>query len=156
MPGTSIRSQVGLALQTRLQTITTANGYDVGIRNVYYDTIPMGLELAPEDMPAIFLLDDGATYEHEHKVVNVSRAFRMQIWDAGGVSDDVMNSYIRAIGKAIYADSPTAQVTDMFRIDPSVYWVQMDSDETDLFMIEANRIATTRYIVHYRTRPYDL
>ncbi len=152
----SIRNEVGQALTDRLKTIKTANGYPFDVKQVYYDTIPMGLELTPEDMPALFLMDDGATIEHLHQSLEIARAFRVQIVHTAEASDDTMNTLIRLIAKAVWANHPTAQVQDAFRFHERVYWVQMDSDETDLHMIESNRIATARMIVHYRTRPYDL
>lgn len=152
----SIRSAVGLALKARVETITTANGYPVGFARVFYDKIPLGLELTPEDMPALFVLDDGAAHQHLHGVIEVARAFRFQIIDKEESSDERMNLLIRLVAKAIWANSPSAQVQDAFRFHERVYQVESESDETDLHMIEGNRIASARIIVHYRTRPYDL
>lgn len=154
--GTSLRSDIGLALKARLASITTANGYPVDVKKVFYDEIPLGLELSPEDLPAIFLLDDGASYEHEHGLLNVARAFRVQLVDQGEATDEAMNLLIRCVGKAVWANSATAQIQDAFRFHERVYQVDIDTDETDLHMIEGNRIASAQMIVHYRTRPYDL
>lgn len=154
---TSIRSEVGLGLKARLETITTANLYPIGVKKVFYDKIPLGLELLPEDLPALFLLDDGASMQHLHGLIEVARAFRVQIVDNEDATDDRMNELIRLVSKAIWANSPTAQVQDAFRsIHERIYQVEMDADETDLHMIEGNRIASVQMIVHYRTRPYDL
>lgn len=152
----SIREDVGNALKVRLESITSGNGYPISVRAVYYDKIPMGLELGPEDMPALFLLDDGATIEHLHQALEISRAFRVQIVDQEAATDGDLNTMIRLIAKAVWANHPNAAIQDAYRFHERVYWVQMDSDETDLHMIEGNRIATVRMIVHYRTRPYDL
>lgn len=152
----SLRSEIFTAFATRLQSITAANGYPIPIKRVFFDKIPLGLELTPEDLPALFALDDGATMEHQHQIVDVALALRVQIVDAEEQSDDRMNELLREVAKALWANSPTAQVQDQFRIHSRVYQMEMDSDETDLHMIDGNRIATTRLIVHYRTRPYDL
>lgn len=152
----SIRSEVGLALKARLSKVTTANGYTSNIKKVYYDKIPMGLELESSDLPAFFLLDDGAGMAHLHGLVDVSRVFRVQVVDREDASDDTMNEHLRNIGKVIWADSPTAEVQDQYRFHERVYQVEMDADDTDLHMIEGNRIASVQMIVHYRTRPYDL
>lgn len=152
----SLRSEVALAFSARVATVSTANGYPVQINRVFFDKIPLGLELTPEDMPAIFVLDDGAQFTHLHGVVEVALSLRLQVIDVEEASDARMNDLLRNIAKAIWANSPTAEVQDQFRIHPRVYQMEMDSDETDLHMIDGNRIATTRMIVHYRTRPYDL
>lgn len=153
----SVRSQVGLALRTRLASITAANSYPIEIKQVYYDKIPLGLELTPEDLPALFLLDDGADTKHLHGVIEVARQFRVQIVDQEDSTDDRMNELIRLVAKAVWANSATAEVQDQFRsIHERIYQVEMVGDETDLHMIEGNRIASTQMIVHYRTRPYDL
>jgi hypothetical protein len=153
---TSVRSAVGIALRDRLKKITTANGYTSNIKKVFYDKIPLGLELESSDMPALFLLDDGATSQHLHGVIEIARAFRIQIVDDEESSDEVMNEHIRNVGKVVWADSPTAETQDQYRFHERVYQVEMDGDETDLHMIEGNRIASVQMIVHYRTRPYDL
>lgn len=153
----SLRSAIGLAIKGRLESITEANGYPIGVKKVFYDRIPLGLELAPEEMPALFLLDDGAAMNHEHGLVNVVRAWRVQIVDGETADDDRMNELIRLVAKALWANSPSAQVQDQFRsMHPAVYQMAMTEDETDLHMIEGNRIASAQFLVHYRTRPYDL
>jgi hypothetical protein len=153
---TDLRTSVGEALKTRLETITTANGYDLTVKKVWFDDIPLGLGLSPEDLPALLLLDDGASFTHEHQLVNVQLAIRVQIVESEEAPDNRLNAIIRAIGKAVWANSAVAEVQDQFRFHPKVYQVAMESDETDLHVIDGNRIATTRMIVHYRTRPYDL
>lgn len=153
----SKRSAIGQALRTRLKTILTTGGWPLSVKEVYYDKIPMGLELAPEELPAFFLLDDGAVYTHEHQAMVIAHKYRLQIVDTDEQPDDRMNELIRLAAKAIYADSPTAERTDAFRaLHPAVFDFWLDEDETDLHMIDGNRIATLRMIVHYRSRPYDL
>lgn len=153
----SVRSAIGQAVKARIQTISAVNGWGLPVKGVYYDKIPMGLELGPEDLPAIFVLDAGADITHEHHLVQVELAFRLQLVDIDEATDDRINEMIRQIAKAFYADSPTAERTDAFRsLHPKVWQLTMVRDETDLHMIDANRIATMTLIVHYRTSPYDL
>jgi len=152
----SIRSDVGIALKTRLETIKTANGYPVGFAHVFYDEIPLSLELSPEDLPAVFLLDEGGAYAHEHQVLNVTRSWRLQLIHGEEATDEQMNELIRMISKAIFANHPTANVQDAFRFHERVYQVSLETDETDLRMIEGNRIATVNLLTYYRTRPQDL
>lgn len=155
--GSSLRSEIGEAVRDRLLTVTAAGGWPLPVASVFYDKIPLGLELDVHQMPAVLVMDEGASYRHEHSALNVSLAFRLHLVLAEGSTDDQVNLLIREIGKAVWANSPTAETMDGFRLlHPRVYQVEMERDETDLNMIEANRIATVQMIVHYRTRPYDL
>lgn len=155
MTTTPIRSQVGLAFKARLEKVTEDNGYDHTIKAVYYDKIPMGLELLDHQLPALFLLDEGANHTHEHQTMDIAVSYRIQLVH-GQVTDQVLQEIQRAIARVIFADSPVIDRTDQYRIHTRVYQIEMVDDETDLHMIEANRIATMRFIVHYRTKPYDL
>lgn len=158
MPTTSpsIRAQVGHALADRLRTVTAANGYDADIKQVYYDSIPLGLELTPEQLPAIFVLDEGSSVEHDKGVLDVARAYRLQLVHSQ-VPDDTMDELLRAVAKAIWANSPTAERVDGWRdMHQRIYQVTLDGDATDVHAIDENRIATMRLIVQYRTKPFDL
>lgn len=151
------RTTIAKAIRDRLATITTAAGYPATIKRVFFDDIPMGLELKGTDMPAIFMLDEGAPYIHEQGCLNVAMSLRLQVWDTGKKTDEQMHDYLRAIAKAIYADSPSANRLDAWRtFHPAMTWVELVGDEGDLHMIEANRVATLNLIVHYRTTPIDL
>lgn len=152
----TLRTDIKQAFYDRLAAVTTANGWPIQIASIFADKIPLGLELTPEDLPAVFILDDGATFSHLHGVVDVALALRVQIVETEEQPDSRMDALLRTVAKAIWANSPSAEVMDGFRFHSRVYQVEMDSDETDLHMIDGNRIATTRMIVHYRTRPYDL
>jgi len=151
----SIRAQVGVALADRLASITTANGYQYTVKSVFQDKMPMGLDLEEKDLPAILIIDEGGIPEHIQQVVHWARSYRLQIVD-GEVPDTKLAELMRAIGKAVFANHPTADLTSEFRFHERVYQVEFGPDETDLFMIEANRIATMQLVVHYRTKPFDL
>lgn len=152
----SVASEIGLALKARLETITAINGYAVPLKTVYYDKIPIGLELGDGQLPVAFVLDDGAVYDHQHQQLTVQRTFRIQLVNVESATDATMLAMIREVAKAIYANSATAEVQGAFRFHERIVWVELLDDDGDLHMIEANRIAALRMIVHYRTRPYDL
>lgn len=152
----SVRAQVGQSLADRLATIKTVAGWPREVVNVWYNDLPLGLELMDHDLPAIFVLDDGAPYQHKQQVVDVSRNFRLQFVMPKGTTDEVMDELIRDAVKAIFADSPTADVLSEFRMHPRIYQVTLSGDDVDHHVIEANRIASLRLIVHYRTKPTDL
>jgi hypothetical protein len=155
--GTSLRSDIGKAVKARLETVKSSNGYPIDLKAVYYDDIPMGMELAPEQLPAVLLLDDGQNHKHLHGAIEVQWSLRIQIFDVETSTDERMNLILRNIAKGLWANSPTATVMDQFRsIHPSIYQLESLGDETDLHMIEGNRVATARVIVHYRTKPFLL
>jgi hypothetical protein len=151
----SIRAQIGVALADRLATIQTANGYDHTIKSIFQDKIPQGIDLEEKDLPAILILDEGGIPTHKQQDIEYARSYRLQIVDSE-VPDTKLAELMRAVNKAIFANHPTANITSEFRFHPRVYQVELGVDETDLFMIEANRIATFQIVVHYRTKPYDL
>jgi len=151
---TSKRHEIQAALVTRLQSITTANGYPVEIAKVVCDAIPMGLDLQAHDLPAIFVLDEGAENQHEMQVLDVAWGFRLQLIETSA-DDERVSLIIRSVLKALYADSSSAQRTDAFRFHPSVTWVELLDVDSDLHMIEANRMAAITLIVHYRTTAWD-
>jgi hypothetical protein len=152
----SLQADIAQALATRLASITEANGYDCDVKNVWADDMPLGLEMQPHDLPAIFVIDEGAQLSQDHGTLDVQRTFRLQLVHSR-VPDSVMAEVVRAVAKAVFANSPTAQVQTEFRsIHPRVYQVRLIDAETDLNLLEANRIASLRLVVHYRTKPFDL
>lgn len=154
----SVSADVLAAVATRLQTIVVVpNGYPDPFKAVYFDKIPMGLELTPEQLPTAFLLQDGAPYQHQHSVMNVSRNIRVQVVHKDEATDTEMSILLNNVARAIYANSPTIEREGEFRsIHPKITWIELDSDDTDLHMIDGNRIAGLRLIVHYRCRPYEI
>lgn len=153
----STRDRILQAICDRLKTMTAANFYELDVKRVFYDQIPLGMQLEAHEMPAVLMLDAGAEYQHEHQKLNVALKVRLHLILEEGSTDKSVNFFIRQIGKAVWANHPAAEVTDQFRsIDPRIYQIVWDLDETDLNMIPANRIATAQMIVHYRTAPYDL
>lgn len=137
-------------LAQRLATIKQANGYETDVKNVYYDTIPMGLELEPHQLPAILLI---ATHnEIERKVgCNINKVvFEVQLIGLDTAPDSYMFDFISNIYKAIFANSPTADILNLFRtIHPSIFDIKSDGSQFDLNMIEANRFAIIDLQVFY-------
>lgn len=144
------------ALKTRLETITSANGYTTSVSNVYSDEIPMGLDLDESEMPAIFLIGMGCPFRRETQWYFGDWKFELQlVHDVE--PDSTMLQFIRDVAKAIFADSPTAQRKDGFRsLHPAVYDVELHEKISDLNMIEANRIYIMELIVRFQTEIHDL
>ena len=152
----SLKGRILDAFATRLAKITTANGYDTNVINVYSNEIPMGIQMNDYELPAIFLLDGPDNFITEHQKLVGAWDLRLQLWH-NRVSDKTMMDFVRDVFKVIYADSPTAQRQDMFRgFVPEIHEVIPLSNSPDLNMIEANRVTELSFLVKYRTPLYDL
>lgn len=115
----------------------------------------MAFDLAPQEMPAIFILDDSDDPQHVQKKLDMRWLFRLQLILTRSPDSEV-HKFVRAVGKAIWADSATEQTEQKFRIHPQVYWIKLGSISSDLNMLEANRVAEMEIIVHHRRRLFDL
>lgn len=155
MTSVSKRAQIMEALGERLAKVTAANGYPQTIKKVYVDEIPLGLKLEPQQLPAIFVLDDQDLNRHEQQALDLAWKIELQLV-LPRVKDSVVHEHVRSIVKAIYADSPTAEGTMGMRFHPAVTWVELLTISSDLNMIEANRLASIEILVHYRGKPWDL
>lgn len=144
------------ALATRLGTITTANGYDTNVAQVFHNEIPMGLDLDEHELPAIFVIGSDDSVEHKQQWVFGDWVVELQLLHKD-VSDSTMHDFVRDIAKAIYANSPTAEKRDAWRsFHPSLYEVRLLEVEEDLNTIEANRFFVVKCLLRYQTSPYDL
>jgi hypothetical protein len=153
----SIRGQLIEALGERLKTIKSSNGYRTDVKNVYYDKIPMGIQLNDWEVPAIFLLDRREDQEMEHRVLKGEWEFSLQLWADGDWGDVKMAEFVSDVSKALFANSPTAEREDTFRhIHSAITHILPYSVESDLNMIEANRIQEVTYLVHYRTKLFNM
>ena len=152
----STRSEILQALAARLRTITVANGYPFNVQQVYADEIPLGMDLADHEVPAILLLDKECGTEHQFTDLNCEWTFELQLI-AGQVSDSVMLDFTRQVAKALYADNPTAETNNGLRtLHPRVYDMQLLGAFGDLNTIEGNRFAILELVVFFRTKPWDL
>lgn len=153
----SVRGQIIEALASRLNKIKQANGYSTDVMDVYYDQIPMGMELADYQLPAIFLLNRVETPQMQHKCYVGMWEFDLQLWHRGNVGDVEMTEYTRDVYKALFADSASADTEGEFRsLHPSIAELIPLNISADLNMIEENRITVLTFRVHYRTKLYNL
>lgn len=154
-----VKSDIQAGLVAMLDKISPANGYTTETVTTFYNNIPFGLDLEPDKLPAILVIagDDlptmkqGCYYGHWQ--------FELQLWHKR-VDDSVMDQFVRDVYKAIWAGSPTATRNDAWRgplgIHESVYSVRPLKTETDLNMIEANRLYITHIEVNFSSQLYNL
>jgi len=153
----STRSEIMQAIADRLVTITSANGYDLNLKKVYYDKIPMGIQLLSHQLPCLFLLSDSDNPKMQNSCVIGDWTIRIQIWAEGKASDFQMDDYVRDVFKCIYANSSTAQVNDQFRsLHSKLVRIEPLSIDPDLNMIEANRVYELTFKIEYRTNLFSL
>jgi len=144
-------------MASRLATVTASNGYSTDVKKVYYDQIPMGIDLPKYDLPTIFQLNRVESNSMQQKCYNGMWEFDLQLWEHGSVGDIEMAEFVRSVYKALYANSPTAQREDQFRsIHSTITELVPLPISADLNMIEANRITVVTFRVHYRTKLYNL
>lgn len=151
-----IRAEIFTAIATRLATIKTINGYGTDVKKVYFDEIPMGIQLNTYQLPAIFLLDRQDPLETQHSQLVGRWDIDIQLWNLR-VGDIKMMQFVRDVYKAIYADSATAQREDQFRsLHPQIVEVKPLWIRGDLNMIQSNRVTELSFTIHYRTRLYNM
>lgn len=154
MAGTKATIQTDLA--NRLRTITTTNGYDLTVQNVFEDEIPMGMDLEPYNLPAILILNGRDTPKHEHQWITGRWLIHLQLIHKIGESDATMKDFVCAVNKAIYANSPTLERNGEFRsIGKSTQWHIVLIDP-DVNMIDVNRFTEVVYEVQYHSHLTDL
>jgi hypothetical protein len=152
----SIRAEIFTAIANRLETVKSVNGYSTNVNKVYFDEIPMGIQLQPHQLPAIFLLDRQDPLDTEHKQLVGRWDIDMQLWNVR-VGDVAMMQFVRDVYKAIYANSSTAQREDEFRsLHPQIVEVKPLWIRGDLNMIKSNRITELSFSIHYRTRLHNM
>jgi len=157
----SVRADIQAGLAARLETISPGNGYTTETVTVYYNDIPFGLDLEEDKLPAILIVAGDDIPDMKQGCYYGHWLFELQLWHRR-VDDSVMDQFVRDVSKAIYANSPTAKRNDGFRgptpggIHESVYSVRTLKLETDLNMIEANRLYMSHYEINFTTFLYDL
>lgn len=145
------------SIGTRLETIKTANGYATNINEVYIEKIPMGLSLEPHELPAVLLIPGLVKIDPkgQNKIYCEWVIYLQLIHDQ--VSTLIMFDFVKEIAKAIFANSPSANRQDEYRlINPSVYKMDISHIEPDLNMIDANRFSIMELNVKFITQYNEL
>lgn len=152
-----VRGEIVEALAARLASIKASNGYATDVQEVYYDQIPMGIRLPSYKLPAIFLLERADALVTEHKVLKGDVTYDLQLWHNDEIGDVTMTNFVGDVFRAIYANSATAQREDAFReLHANLVRVVPVAIESDLNMIEANRVYGVTFTVEYRCKLYQV
>ena len=147
-----VLNEIAQGLAGRLESITSANGYQTNVKNVFYDDIPMGLELEPHQLPAILLLaGENLLTRKNFNCSDGKWSFFLQLIH-GDVKDEAMFAFVGDIARAVYADSPVEHRFNKYRtIHPALTDCEMPRVEPDINMIEANRFAIVELVLSYKT-----
>jgi len=149
------RAEILTALAARLATVTTDNGYTLSVKKVYADDIPLGLELADHEVPAILLLDKECRLNHEFQDLDAEWFLELQLIH-GQVNDSVMLDFTRQVLKALFVDHPTAEGNLGIRtLHPLVYDIHALSAFGDLNTIEGNRFAILEITIMFKSKTWD-
>jgi hypothetical protein len=151
----SKRAEILEALATRLQSITTANGYSTDVKKVFWNDIPLGMDLGDHEVPSILILDKECRVTHQFTDLELEWFFELQLIHAQ-VSDTLMLDFSRDVVKCLYANSPVVESSSYLRFHPLVYDLQITSFYGDLHTIDANRFAIMEIIVFFGTKIWDL
>jgi hypothetical protein len=156
-----VKADIQAGLAARLAKIGPGNGYTTDTVTVYYNEIPFGLELEDDKLPAILIIAGDDIPEMKQGCYYGHWLFELQLWHRR-VDDSVMDQFVRDVNKVIYADDPVAQRNDAWRgpaptgIHESVYDIRPLKFETDLNMIEANRLYLAHYEINFTSFLYNL
>ncbi len=147
-----VLNDMAQGLAGRLESITSANGYQTNVKNVFYDDIPMGLELEPTQVPAILMIaGENLLNRKNFQCSDGKWSFLLQLIH-GDVNDQVMFQFVGDIARAVYADSPVEAKFNKYRtIHPALTDCEMPRIEPDINMIEANRFAIVELVLSYKT-----
>lgn len=151
-----VRNDIETGLAQRLRTLTAANGYTTNVAKVFAEEIPMGMDLDDFELPGILVIPSGEKHEMEHQQLVAQWEFEIQLIH-GDVSDSVMHQFVRDVYKCIWANSATADTNrPAFKWQKNITHVLPGSIETDLNMIESNRLWIVTIVVHYRSKLTDI
>ena len=154
----SLRKEILYAFAERLRTITVANGYPLDLGTVFGvdKKTPLSLNLEPHEMPAIIVIDEVDDPQDEKGMVDSAWAVRLQLIDSGEKMDGEMLDLCEIVGRCLISNSFTAEVIDGWRsMHPRIYRLQRGRIDSDLNMIEANRIYSMQWTIHYRAKQFE-
>lgn len=148
------RSAFLSALKTRLEKITTANGYSLTVNEVKVDNLKvLSIDVPAIDCPIIEIIQGDAVIEPEHrKEVWVSPIF-LRLVAAPDQDDAYMENFVSAVHRCIMTDSATGASTARGATMQSggVHTnttIKLRRVAPDLGLIDANRV----YVMLYESR----
>lgn len=133
-------SDILTALKSRLQSITTTNGYGRTIKSVRLSRSGMDLDIPPQDCPLIEIYQESADVESGASAhIIVTYTILLLLIDKKDQTDEAMEDFQADIKAAIYGDSPSASGNTGITLGGKAVKCQWIATDYDLNLIQANR-----------------
>jgi hypothetical protein len=133
------------ALKARLESIKTANGYPMSVREVSVNVGEITFDLPSNRLPLIEVIQAPERYEHEAcGAVEIVTSVILRLVDERPKTDPDMEFFKSSVIRAIYGNSYNATGNTGIGLEDgqgrSIIFPRLVSCETDLNMVPGNRI----------------
>lgn len=133
-------SEILSALKSRLESITTTNGYGRTIKKVRLSKSGMDLDIPPQDCPLIEIYQESAKVDSGASAhMLVTYTILLLLIDKKDQTDEEMENFQADVRAAIYGDSPSASGNSGITLGGKAVKCQWMGSDYDLNLIEANR-----------------
>jgi len=146
-----------VALQTRLQKITTANAYGRDVKQVRLSRSGMDLDIPPQDCPLIEIYQDALKTEHgASSHLKIELTILLLLVAAKDATDEDMEDFQADVRAVLYADSPTGFGNNGITLGGLITKIQWEGTIYDLNLIEANRRCVMEWTITSHQTTYKI
>jgi hypothetical protein len=144
-----------LAVQARLQKITLANGFPIGVKDVIIAKGQLTLNLPEAKCPLIEIIQGPENYDHQGAgQVEVSSAFILRLVNKKSSTDLDMETFKACVIRAIMGDSYTASGNSNLNFGGKIAAPKLVRCDSDYNMVDANRIYAILFETVRMCQPY--
>lgn len=137
------------ALEARLKTLTSANGYLTNVRTVRGTKSEMDISTASRDLPSIEIINNDETYNHLASAMYESQQSVILLLVAEkSWTDQQMEDFKSDIRKCLFGGSSSASGNTGVTLGGVCTSLYLVSSKSDLNLVDANRIYTLTIAVH--------
>ena len=129
-----------LAVQARLQQITTANGYPITIKDVMIGKGQLTLNLPQEKCPSIEIIQGPENYEHQNSNIVITNAFVLRLIDKKTKTDIEMEDFKSCVIRALFGNAYAGTGNSALNYAGKIIAPRVVRCESDYNMVDANRI----------------
>lgn len=129
------------AIKTRLESITIAGGYPVAVRTVIINYGVLNINVDKTKTPLIEVVQGPEEYQHGVSgQLTVNENIFLRVVMAKGTSDVDLADLKACIIRCLFADTYAGQTNDGIRLDNYASYFQLVRCESDVGLVDANRI----------------
>ncbi len=140
------------AIKTRLESITTAHGYTIGVRTVVINYGVLNINVDKTKTPLIEVVQGPEDYEHGvGGQLTVKENIFLRVVMAKGTSDVELADLKSCIIRCLYANAFNGQTNDGIRLDNYASYFQLVRCESDVGLVDANRIFSLQLAITRNT-----